>query len=82
VFLLDEPTRGVDIGAKHDIYQLVVELLRRGKAVVIVSSDLPELISLSDRILIMRGGRIMGEVEGQAATEQGLMKRFLGIADA
>jgi ribose transport system ATP-binding protein len=82
VFLLDEPTRGVDIGAKHDIYDLIWQLLGRGKAVIVVSSDLPELLSLSDRIAIMRRGRIVGEVDARGATEQSLMRHFLGVADA
>jgi ribose transport system ATP-binding protein len=79
VFLFDEPTKGVDVGAKHDIYGFIAELLKQGRAVVIVSSDLPELLSLSDRIVIMRAGRIVGTVDAPAATEHSLMKEFLGV---
>ncbi len=81
VYLLDEPTKGVDVGAKHDIYRLIGELLKAGRAVVIVSSDLPELLSLSDRIAIMRAGRIVDTVDASTATEHSLMRQFLGVAD-
>jgi len=79
VYLFDEPTKGVDIGAKHDIYGLIADLLKQGRAVVIVSSDLPELLSLSDRIAIMRQGRIVNTVSARESTEQSLMKEFLGV---
>jgi ribose transport system ATP-binding protein len=82
VYLFDEPTKGVDVGAKHDIYGLIAELLKQGRAVVIVSSDLPELLSISDRIAIMRHGRIINTVSAADATEQSLMREFLGVADA
>lgn len=62
VFLLDEPTRGVDIGAKQEIYQLIADLAQQGKAVLLISSELPEILSLSDRILVMRHGQIAGEL--------------------
>jgi ribose transport system ATP-binding protein len=81
VYLFDEPTKGVDIGAKHDIYALIAELLKLGRAVIIVSSDLPELLSISDRIAIMRGGRIVDTVNAVDATEHGLMRAFLGLTD-
>ncbi len=80
VYLFDEPTKGVDVGAKHDIYGLIAELLKQGRAVVIVSSDLPELLSISDRIAIMRHGRIINTVSAADATEQSLMREFLGVA--
>ena len=79
VYLFDEPTKGVDVGAKHDIYGLIAELLKQGRAVVIVSSDLPELLSISDRIAIMRAGRIVATVDAEDATEESLMKEFLGV---
>jgi ribose transport system ATP-binding protein len=80
VYMFDEPTKGVDIGAKHDIYAFIAELLRAGRAVIIVSSDLPELLSISDRIAVMRQGRLISIVAAADATEQGLMKEFLGVA--
>jgi len=79
VFLLDEPTKGVDVGAKQDIYTLVEELARRGKAIVVVSSDLSELLSLSDRIAVMRAGRIVSVVDAASASEQSLAKEYVGV---
>jgi ribose transport system ATP-binding protein len=81
VYIFDEPTKGVDVGAKHDIYGFIAELLKRGRAVIIVSSDLPELLSLSDRIAIMRQGRIVKIVSAADASEHGLMREFLGVSD-
>jgi ribose transport system ATP-binding protein len=82
LFLFDEPTKGVDIGAKEEIYRQMTELARQGNAIVMVSSDMPELLSLSDRIGVMRGGRMVKIVEGAAATEEMLVKEFLGLDDA
>jgi ribose transport system ATP-binding protein len=79
VLVLDEPTKGVDIGAKQDIYRLIGELLGRGKGVILVSSDLPELLSLSDRIAIMRAGRLVDIVAARDASEESLMRAFLGV---
>jgi ribose transport system ATP-binding protein len=79
VYIFDEPTKGVDVGAKHDIYGFIADLLKRGRAVIIVSSDLPELLSISDRIAVMRAGRIVTTVDAQDATEEGMMKEFLGV---
>jgi ABC-type sugar transport system ATPase subunit len=79
VLLLDEPTKGVDIGAKQDIYKLIGDLLARGKGVILVSSDLPELLSLSDRIAIMRAGRLVDVVSARTASEESLMRAFLGM---
>ena len=75
VFLLDEPTRGVDIGAKQEIYQLIADLAQQGKAVLLISSELPEILSLSDRILVMRNGRISGEFRnGPNVTQEDIME--------
>ena len=79
VYIFDEPTKGVDVGAKHDIYGFIADLLRQGRAVIIVSSDLPELLSISDRIAIMRAGRIISTVDASGASEESLMKEFLGV---
>lgn len=70
VVIFDEPTRGIDVGARHDIYLLINELAARGKAIVIVSSDLPEVLGVSDRVLAMRDGRITGEIPDAAAATQ------------
>jgi ribose transport system ATP-binding protein len=66
VLLLDEPTRGIDVGAKSQIYQIIDDLARAGAAILVISSELPELVGISDRALVMRDGRIVGEVRGSA----------------
>jgi ribose transport system ATP-binding protein len=81
VFIFDEPTKGVDIGAKEKIYQLMVELAKGGKGVIMVSSDIPELMSMSDRIAIMRNGELVATVNSKAVTQQELLGYFLGIND-
>ena len=63
ILLLDEPTRGIDVGAKYEIYQLILELAEKGKSVIMVSSEMPELMGVCDRILVMSGGRLAGEVK-------------------
>ena len=73
VLILDEPTRGIDVGAKREIYGLVDELAREGMAVLLISSELPEILGMADRVLVMSGGRITGEVEGARATEEQLL---------
>ncbi|WP_341280005.1 sugar ABC transporter ATP-binding protein [Paenibacillus sp. FSL H8-0537] len=74
VLLLDEPTRGIDIGAKYEIYSFMIELARQGKSIIMISSEMPELIGMSDRIIVMREGRISGIVDGKAATEEEIMR--------
>jgi ABC-type sugar transport system ATPase subunit len=74
VLIVDEPTRGVDVGAKAEIYQVLRTLADEGKAVVVISSDLPEILAISDRILVMRQGRIAGELSGAGATEEAVMR--------
>lgn len=78
VFLFDEPTAGVDVGAKREIHLLIEELAARGAGVIVISSDLPELLALSDRVLVMRGGRVVGAVERAAATEERVLALALG----
>jgi len=70
VLILDEPTRGVDVGAKAEIYKLVRQMAAQGMAVVVISSDLPEVLLLSDRILVMRRGIISGELHRDEATQE------------
>lgn len=77
VLLLDEPTRGIDIRAKQEIYAIIDELARRGLAVVMVSSELPEILAVADRILVMAEGRIAGEFKRGAATEENVLKAAL-----
>jgi L-arabinose transport system ATP-binding protein len=81
VVLLDEPTRGIDIGAKSEIYSLIFGLAGKGVAVVVVSSELPELLGICDRIAVMRGGRIAGVVARTDATEDGLLQLALPTAE-
>ena len=73
ILLLDEPTRGIDVGAKYEIYQLINNLAAEGKAVMMVSSEMPELLGVSDRILIMSGGRLTGEVNAKETTQEEIM---------
>ena len=80
VLILDEPTRGVDVGAKAEIHALINELAAQGTAVVLISSELPELLSLSTRILVLREGRLVGEVPGHTATQDGLLRLMAGLA--
>ena len=74
VLILDEPTRGIDVGAKYEIYTIINRLADEGKAVLVISSELPELLGLCDRIYALSGGRITGEVERAEATQEGLMR--------
>ena len=73
VLIVDEPTRGVDVGAKAEVHQILVALASRGIAVLMISSELPEILAVSDRIVTMRQGRITGEMPAHAATEENLM---------
>ncbi|HEC2559419.1 TPA: sugar ABC transporter ATP-binding protein, partial [Raoultella ornithinolytica] len=74
VFLFDEPTRGIDIGAKSEIYNLIEKLARAGKAIVVVSSEMTEIIRISDRVLVMREGKITKELKGDAITEDNIAR--------
>ena len=73
VLLLDEPTRGIDVGAKYEIYELIIDLAARGKTVIMVSSEMPELLGVCDRILVMSGGRLAGEVNAADTTQEEIM---------
>ena len=73
VLLLDEPTRGIDVGAKYEIYQLIIDLANKGKGVIVVSSEMPELLGICDRIMVMSGGRLAGEVSAEEATQEQIM---------
>ena len=73
VLLLDEPTRGIDVGAKYEIYQLILDLANQGKTVLMVSSEMPELLGVCDRILVMSGGRVAGEVDAANTTQEEIM---------
>ncbi|MFI3174841.1 MAG: ATP-binding cassette domain-containing protein [Bacillota bacterium] len=73
VLLLDEPTRGIDVGAKYEIYQLIIDLAKEGKGVMIASSEMPELLGICDRILVMSGGQIAGEVDAKTTSQEEIL---------
>jgi ribose transport system ATP-binding protein len=79
IVIIDEPTRGIDIGTKEQIYKFVVTLTEAGKSVVVISSEMQELIGICDRILVMRGGHIVGEVAGEDMTENAIVVLATGV---
>ena len=81
VVILDEPTRGIDVGAKHEIYNVIYQLAERGCAIVMISSELPEVLGVSDRIVVMRQGRIAGELAREDANEQSVLSLALPQSD-
>jgi ABC-type sugar transport system ATPase subunit len=81
VLLLDEPTRGVDVGAKSEIYRLMDDLAKEGKAILLISSELEEVLSMADRVLVMREGRISGEFSRGDATQENVMTAATGSAE-
>ena len=74
ILILDEPTRGIDIGSKAEIYKIISDLANNGVSIIMISSDLPELLNMSDRIIIMREGHITGELSREEASEESVMK--------
>lgn len=80
LLILDEPTRGIDVGAKYEIYKLMTDLVRKGKSIVMVSSELPELLGMCDRIYVMDGGEISGELERDNFSQETIMKYAMGMA--
>ena len=78
VFIFDEPTRGIDVGSKAEIYQLMNELTASGVAIIMISSELPEILGMSDRILVMHRGRIAGEFSAEEATQEKILQAALG----
>ena len=81
ILILDEPTRGVDVGAKAEIHALIGELAARGSAILVISSELPEVISLSERIIVLRGGRVAGELPRRDATQDAVLRLMAGLGD-
>ncbi|MBQ7333018.1 MAG: sugar ABC transporter ATP-binding protein, partial [Clostridia bacterium] len=73
VLLLDEPTRGIDVLAKYEIYKLIIELAAKGRGVILISSEMPELLGISDRILVMSAGKVAGEIATSEATQEKIM---------
>jgi len=74
ILLLDEPTRGIDVGAKYEIYCIINQLVAEGKSVLIISSELPEILGICDRIYVMNEGRIVGEMLQEEATQEAIMQ--------
>ncbi len=81
VIMLDEPTRGVDVGAKAEIHSLIDRLAGQGKAVLLISSDLPEVLGMSDRVLVMRRGRIVTELKRETMTQENVLLAASGLHD-
>lgn len=73
ILIMDEPTRGIDVGAKYEIYQIMIDLAKQGKAIIMISSEMAELIGMSDRIVVMCNGKVTGEVSGEEATQENIM---------
>lgn len=74
ILILDEPTRGIDVGAKYEIYTIITELAKQGKSIIMISSEMPELLGMSDRIMVMCEGRLSGIIDGKSATEEDVMR--------
>ncbi len=81
VLILDEPTRGIDVGAKYEIYKIIIQLAETGKCVILISSELPEILGITDRLYIMNEGRIVGEMETSEATQEGIMSTIIRSSD-
>jgi putative multiple sugar transport system ATP-binding protein len=77
VFILDEPTRGIDVGAKYEVYKIINDLAARGKSILLISSELPEIIGMCDRIYVMGKGKIKGEFERGQASPEKIMKLII-----
>jgi methyl-galactoside transport system ATP-binding protein len=74
ILILDEPTRGIDVGAKYEIYSIIIDLAKQGKSIIMISSEMPELLGVSDRIMVMCEGRVTGFLEGKSATQEDIMR--------
>ncbi|WP_201318922.1 ATP-binding cassette domain-containing protein, partial [Paenibacillus sp. EPM92] len=81
VIILDEPTRGVDVGAKSEIHALMGKLVEEGKAVIMISSEMPEVLGMSDRIIVMHEGKISGELSRAEANQDKIMKYATGFVN-
>jgi len=79
LFILDEPTRGIDVGSKSEIYQIMADLAAQGVGIIMISSELPEVLGMSDRIMVMREGRIAKELARAEASEEAIMHYAVGV---
>jgi putative multiple sugar transport system ATP-binding protein len=82
VLILDEPTRGIDVGAKFEIYCIINDLVAEGKSVIMISSELPEVLGMCDRIYVLNEGRIVGEFEQKEASQEKIMASILATDSA
>ena len=74
MLILDEPTRGIDVGAKYEIYCIIADLAKQGKSIIMISSEMPELLGMSDRVMVMCEGRLTGILDGKDATQEKVME--------
>ncbi len=79
IIIFDEPTRGIDVGAKQEIYQLMLELAKEGMAILMISSEMPELLGMSDTIMVMHEGEVMGQLSKEEATQEKILELASGI---
>ena len=77
VLILDEPTRGIDVGAKYEIYTIINQLAAQGKAILVISSEMPELLGITDRLYVMNEGRIVGEMPTAEASQEKIMRAIV-----
>lgn len=82
ILIIDEPTRGIDVGTKSQIYAFIRQLAAKGLSVIVISSEMPEVIGLSDRVLVMREGRLAGQLQGAAMTEENIVRLAMGVKEA
>ena len=81
IIIMDEPTRGIDVGTKQQIYHIIAALAAQGKSIILISSELQEIIGLSHRVMVMRGGRIAGELSGDDISEEQIVRYQMGITN-
>jgi len=79
IVIIDEPTRGIDVGTKEQIYQIIVRLAAEGKSIIVISSEMPELLGICDRIIVMREGHVVGEVAGAQMNENEIVALATGV---
>jgi putative multiple sugar transport system ATP-binding protein len=77
VLILDEPTRGIDVGAKYEVYTIIARLASEGRAVIVISSEMPELLGICDRIYVMNEGRMVGEMAAKDASQEKIMRAIV-----
>ena len=81
MLLLDEPTRGIDVGAKFEIYTVIRDLAEAGKAIIVISSEMPELLGITDRLYVMNEGRFVGEMPTSEASQEKIMSTIIKSGD-